>query len=75
MENCLMELDNILELKIPVLVEAIKDADPTTEKYEKLLTNFNSSMVIYSELKSMFVRAANEAVKNMKGENEDGTNN
>lgn len=75
MEKCLMELDNILELKIPVLVEAIKNADPITEDYGKLLTNFNSSMVVYSELKSMFARAAMEAVQNMEGENTNGTNN
>lgn len=73
MDKSLMILDNILETKIPELVEAIKDADPKSEEYGKLLTNFNSSMVIYSELRGMFMRAA-ENLKKVEGEN-NGTNN
>ena len=75
MEKHLMMLDNILEKKIPTLVEAIEKADPTSEEYNKLLTNFNSSMIIFSELKSMFARVAENLANEIEGENNNGTNN
>ena len=75
MEKHLMMLDNILEKKIPTLVEAIEKADPTSEEYNKLLTNFNSSMIIYSELKGMFARVAENLANEIEGENNNGTNN
>lgn len=76
MENKLLELDKTLEEKIVTLIDALKDADPVTDEYGKLLTAFNSSMVIYSEIKGMFARAAEELAKqNKEGEDTDGTNN
>lgn len=70
-----MMLDNILEKKIPTLVEAIEKADPTSEEYNRLLTNFNSSMIIFSELKGMFARVAENLANKIEGENNNGTNN
>lgn len=75
MEKSLMILDDVLEQKIPTIVDAIKEADPTTEEYSRLLTNFNSSMVIYSELKTLFIKSAEKIQENLKGENNDGINN
>lgn len=74
MEKDFVKLEEILEKNMPVIIEAIEKADPTTETYKELLNNFNSSMVIYSQLQEMFMRAAQmQAVA--KEENTDGTNN
>ena len=74
MEKDFIKLEEILEKNMPVIIEAIEKADPTTETYKELLNNFNSSMVIYSQLQEMFMRAAQmQAVS--KEENTDGTNN
>lgn len=75
MEKEILKLNEILIKKIPSIVEAIENADATSEEYNKLLTNFNSSMVIYSEIQGMFA-ARNAAVNNTTEEvKEDGTNN
>lgn len=74
MEKDFVKLEEILEKNMPVIIEAIEKADPTTETYKELLNNFNSSMVIYSQLQEMFMRAAQmQAVA--KEENTNGTNN
>lgn len=58
MEKDLIKLEGILEKDMPIIVEAIEKADATSEDYGKLLNNFNSTMVIYSQLQEMFMRAA-----------------
>lgn len=75
MEKEMVKLNEILTKKIPVIVEAIEKADPVTEDYNKLLTNFNSSMVIYSEIQQMFAAKALAAAKAEKEAEKDGTNN
>ena len=75
MEKDMIKLNEILTKKIPVIVEAIEKADPVTEDYNKLLTNFNSSMVIYSELQQMFAAKAMAAAKAEKEAENNGTNN
>lgn len=77
MEKDLIKLSEILNKKLPSIVDAIEKADATSEEYNKLLTNFNSSMVIYSEIQNMF---ASRMQQNIKVENneevkEDGSNN
>ena len=75
MEKDLLKLSEILNKKLPLIIEGIEKADATSEEYNKLLTNFNSSMVIYSEIQNMFA-ARNAAVNNTTEEvKEDGTNN
>lgn len=75
METKLIELDKTLEEKLIVLIDAIKEADALSADYSKLLTDFNSTMVIYSEIKAMFARAAQELKEREEGEKENGTNN
>ena len=58
MEKDFVRLEDILEKNMPSIIDAIEKADPTTETYKELLNNFNSSMVIYSQLQEMFMRAA-----------------
>ena len=74
MEKDFIKLESILEKNMPVIIEAIEKADPTTEAYKELLNNFNSSMVIYSQLQEMFMRAA-QMQASSKEEKTDGTNN
>ena len=76
MEETMVKLSEILNKKLPSIVDAIEKADATSEEYNKLLTNFNSSMVIYSEIQSMFAaRAMAEAKKANEEVKENGTNN
>ena len=74
MEKDFVRLENILEKNMPSIINAIEKADPTTETYKELLNNFNSSMVIYSQLQEMFMRAAQMQAAT-KEENNNGTNN
>jgi hypothetical protein len=74
MEKDFVRLENILEKNMPSIIDAIEKADPTTETYKELLNNFNSSMVIYSQLQEMFMRAAQMQAAT-KEENNNGTNN
>lgn len=74
MEKDFVRLEEILEKNMPSIIDAIEKADPTTENYRDLLTNFNSSMVIYSQLQEMFMRAAQMQAAT-KEENNNGTNN
>lgn len=74
MEKDFVRLENILEKNMPSIIDAIEKADPTTEEYKELLNNFNSSMVIYSQLQEMFMRAAQMQAAT-KEENNNGTNN
>ena len=74
MEKDFVRLENILEKNMPSIIDAIEKADPTTETYKELLNNFNSSMVIYSQLQEMFMRAAQMQAAT-KEENNHGTNN
>ena len=50
MEKELIKLGEIIQKKVPTIVEAIENEEPTSEKYGKLLSNFNSSMVVYSQI-------------------------
>ncbi len=73
MEKDFIKLEEILEKNMPTIIEAIEKAEPTSENYRDLLNNFNSSMVIYSQLQEMFMRAAQmQAAKEVK---DNGTNN
>ena len=74
MEKDFVRLEDILEKNMPSIIDAIEKADPTTETYKELLNNFNSSMVIYSQLQEMFMRAAQMQAAT-KEENNNGTNN
>ncbi len=74
MEKDFVRLENILEKNMPSIIDALEKADPTTETYKELLNNFNSSMVIYSQLQEMFMRAAQMQAAT-KEENNNGTNN
>lgn len=74
MEKDFVRLEEILEKNMPSIIDAIEKADPTTETYKELLNNFNSSMVIYSQLQEMFMRAAQMQAAT-KEENNNGTNN
>lgn len=74
MEKDFVRLEEILEKNMPSIIDAIGNTDPTTEDYRNLLTNFNSSMVIYSQLQEMFMRAAQMQAAT-KEENNNGTNN
>ena len=74
MEKDLAKLQDVLSKKIPELVEAIEKADSISEEYGKLLGNFNSTMVVYSEIVSMFA-ARMRAAEEKKEDKKDGTNN
>lgn len=71
MEEKLQKLSNIIEEKIPTIVDAINNEPADSENYGKLLQNFNSSMVVYSELQTMFARRATVT----KEEIDNGSNN
>lgn len=72
MDKDMIRLAEVISKKIPVIIDAIEKADATTEEYNKLLVNFNSSMVIYSEINNMIAaRLANQKEEAQK----DGTNN
>ena len=73
MEEKLQELSNIIEGKIPTIVDAINNEPADSENYGKLLQNFNSSMVVYSELQAMFGQRARMDVT--KEEIDNGSNN
>lgn len=75
MEKDLAKLQEVLSKKIPGLVEAIEKADATSEEYGKLLGNFNSSMVVYSEIVSMFASRLRAEEAKKKEDKKDGTNN
>lgn len=45
MEN-LEKFHEILQSKVDTIVEAIKNADPTTKEYRELLMNYDSTMVV-----------------------------
>ena len=73
MEEKLQELSKTIEEKIPTIVDAIKNEPADSENYGKLLQNFNSSMVVYSELQAMFGQRARMDVT--KEEIDNGSNN
>jgi len=75
MDKDLLKLQEILKKKMPIIVEAIEKEEPLTEKYHRLIENFNSSMVVYSQIISMFAARIAEAEKNNKEEEKNGTNN
>lgn len=75
MDKDLLKLQEVLKNKMPAIVEAIEKEEPTTEKYHRLIENFNSSMVVYSQIISMFAARIAEAEKNEEEEKKNGTNN
>lgn len=46
----LIKLVEVLNKKVPTLVEAIEKADPTTEDYEQLIENYAGTMQLISTL-------------------------
>ena len=76
MEESLIKLNEVIKSKVPTIVDAIEKTDATSEEYNKLLTNFNSSMVIYSEIQTMFAaRAAQLNKKTTEEVKDNGSNN
>lgn len=58
MEELLEKVAPILETKMVPIVDALEKADATTKEYTDLLTAFNSTMVVYSQLQELFIRRA-----------------
>ena len=56
MSEQLEKMIPIIEEKVPTIVEAIKNAEPTSKEYQELLNNFNSSVIIYSQIQEMFAQ-------------------
>ena len=75
MDKELLKLSEIISKKLPTIVEAIEKEDATSENYNKLLTNFNSSMVVFSEIQTMFAARAAQQIKGTKEEEDNGSNN
>lgn len=73
MEQELEKMAEVIEEKLPAIINALKETDATTTRYNELLTNFNSSMVIYSQIKTMF--AARKEIIKLKEEEDNGINN
>ena len=46
----LIKLVEVLNKKVPTLVEAIEKADPTTKEYEQLIENYAGTMQLISTL-------------------------
>lgn len=63
MEELLERVAPILETKMVPIVDALEKADSTTKEYTDLLTAFNSTMVVYSQLQELFIRRALAAQK------------
>ena len=63
MLNKLQELSESFDEKVPVLVDALKDADPTTEDYKKLLENYALTMTVASNLNKTLLAIANAAAE------------
>lgn len=63
MEELLEKVAPILETKMVPIVDALEKADATTKEYNDLLTAFNSTMVVYSQLQELFIRRALAAQK------------
>lgn len=63
MEELLEKVAPILETKMVPIVDALEKADATSKEYTDLLTAFNSTMVVYSQLQELFIRRALAAQK------------
>lgn len=72
----LVKLVEVLNKKVPTLVEAIEKADPTTEEYEQLIENYAGTMQLISTLNRTLTEISMSAQANTKEEGaEDESNN
>lgn len=53
MNEMFSELNSILEKKATELVDAIQKADATSTEYKELLVNFDSTMMIHSNIENI----------------------
>lgn len=72
----LVKLVEVLNKKVPTLVEAIEKADPTTEEYEQLIENYAGTMQLISTLNRTLTEISMSAQAKAKEEGaEDESNN
>lgn len=72
----LIKLVEVLNKKVPTLVEAIEKADPTTGDYEQLIENYAGTMQLISTLNRTLTEISMSAQAKAKEEGaEDESNN
>lgn len=73
----LQRLTNALDEKVVALVDAIEKSDPTSDEYKRLLENFNTTMIISTNISQTLISFAKKAqeLSQEKEVKEDVTNN
>ena len=67
----LQKLADVLDTKVAPLVEAIEKADPTKEEYGIMLSNFNATMTVATNIGNTLVSVAKKVQEIKDNEKKD----
>ena len=70
----LQKLADVLDTKVQPLVEAIEKADPTKEEYGIMLSNFNATMTVATNIGNTLVSVAKKVQEIKDNEKKDEEN-
>ncbi|MBP5446110.1 MAG: hypothetical protein J6Y28_08070 [Acholeplasmatales bacterium] len=70
----LQKLADVLDTKVAPLVEAIEKADPTKEEYGIMLSNFNATMTVATNIGNTLVSVAKKVQEIKDNEKKDEEN-